>query len=69
MSIRVYFFIAEDLQYTGEQTLDEDEYIEVELVNTAEVFQGLGRPPYIHALMGSALALYLQKTAANLLAG
>jgi hypothetical protein len=63
MSNRVHFFIAEDLQHTGKQTLDEDEYIEVELVNAGEVFQGLGRPPYVHALMGSALALYLQKTA------
>jgi hypothetical protein len=49
--------------------LDEDEYIEVELVNTAEVFRGLGRPPYIHALMGAALALYLQKTAPPILTG
>jgi 8-oxo-dGTP pyrophosphatase MutT (NUDIX family) len=63
MSNRVHFFIAGDLHYTGKQELDEDEYIEVELVKTADVFQGLGRPPYIHALMGSALALYLQKTA------
>jgi 8-oxo-dGTP pyrophosphatase MutT (NUDIX family) len=69
MSNQVHFFIAEDLEYTGKQSLDEDEYIEVELVNAAEVFRGLGRPPYIHALMGSALALYLQKTAPNILSG
>jgi 8-oxo-dGTP pyrophosphatase MutT (NUDIX family) len=69
MSNRVHFFMAEDLEYTGKQSLDEDEYIEVELVKAAEVFRGLGRPPYIHALMGSALALYLQKTAAHILSG
>jgi 8-oxo-dGTP pyrophosphatase MutT (NUDIX family) len=67
MSNRVHFFVAEDLEFTGKQALDEDEYIEVELVNAAEVFQGLGRPPYVHALMGSALALYLQKTATDIL--
>ncbi|GHV91968.1 DNA mismatch repair protein MutT [Spirochaetia bacterium] len=63
MSNRVHFFLAEDLQNTGAQNLDEDEYIEVETIGVAEVLRGLGRPPYVHALMGSALALYIQKTA------
>ncbi|GHV08366.1 DNA mismatch repair protein MutT [Spirochaetia bacterium] len=66
MSNRVHFFLAEDLQDTGAQDLDEDEYIKVERVSAAEVLQGMGRPPYVHALMGSALALYLQKNAGNL---
>ncbi|GHU52888.1 DNA mismatch repair protein MutT [Bacilli bacterium] len=66
MSNRVHFFLAEDLQNTGTQDLDEDEYIEVERVSAAEVLQGMGKPPYVHALMGSALALYLQKNAGNL---
>jgi 8-oxo-dGTP pyrophosphatase MutT (NUDIX family) len=69
MSNRVHFFMAEDLRHTGKQELDEDEYIAVELVNAAEVFRGLGRPPYVHALMGSALTLYLQKTARLPLSG
>jgi 8-oxo-dGTP pyrophosphatase MutT (NUDIX family) len=69
MSNRVHFFLAEDLTYTGKQELDDDEFIEVELVNPAEAFQGLGRPPYVHALMGAAFALYLQKTAGNTLHG
>jgi 8-oxo-dGTP pyrophosphatase MutT (NUDIX family) len=69
MSNRVHFFIAEDLHDTGTQELDEDEYVAVELVSAAEVFRGIGRPPYIHALMGSALALYLQKTALIPLSG
>jgi 8-oxo-dGTP pyrophosphatase MutT (NUDIX family) len=69
MSNRVHFFMATDLHHTGKQELDEDEFIDVELVDPAEVFQNLGRPPYVHALMGSALALYLQKTARNPLAG
>jgi len=58
MSNRVHFFIAQELTNCGKQSLDEDEYVEVVLVNADEVIQGMGKEPYIHALMGSALALY-----------
>jgi len=58
MSNKVHFFLAEDLVNTGSQHLDADEYVEVELVDTEEVIKGMGKPPYVHALMGSALALY-----------
>jgi len=58
MSNRVHFFLAEELTNCGKQSLDEDEYVEVVLVNTDEVIQGMGKEPYVHALMGSALALY-----------
>jgi 8-oxo-dGTP pyrophosphatase MutT (NUDIX family) len=57
MANRVHFFLAEDLKALTAQDLDEDEYVEVETVPIQEVFQSMGRPPYIHALMGSALAL------------
>lgn len=57
MANRVHFFLAEDLKPLQSQDLDEDEYVEVEVVPIQEVFQSMGRPPYIHALMGSALAL------------
>jgi 8-oxo-dGTP pyrophosphatase MutT (NUDIX family) len=60
MSNRVHFFLAEDLVNTGRQNLDPDEFVDVELVSCDEVFRSMGKPPYIHALMGSALALYLQ---------
>jgi 8-oxo-dGTP pyrophosphatase MutT (NUDIX family) len=60
MSNRVHFFLAEDVTCTGKQELDEDEFIDVELVSPGEVLRGLGRPPYVHALMGSAFALYSQ---------
>jgi 8-oxo-dGTP pyrophosphatase MutT (NUDIX family) len=63
MSNKVHFFLAEDLSDTGRQNLDEDEYVEVALIDTKEVIQGLGKKPYIHALMGTALALYQQKSA------
>jgi 8-oxo-dGTP pyrophosphatase MutT (NUDIX family) len=66
MSNRVHFFMAGDLEHTGKQDLDADEFIEVELISPAEAFRGLGRPPYVHALMGAAFTLYLQKTAGNI---
>jgi hypothetical protein len=62
MANHVHFFLAEDLQPLEGQNLDEDEYVDVELVPVDEVIQNMGRPPYIHALMGTALALYLQST-------
>jgi 8-oxo-dGTP pyrophosphatase MutT (NUDIX family) len=66
MSNRVHFFLAEDLEYSGSQQLDEDEYIEVETMKAGEVLRGMGKPPFVHALMGSALSLYIRKTAADL---
>ncbi|MDR0997716.1 MAG: NUDIX hydrolase [Treponema sp.] len=61
MSNRVHFFLAEDLEYTGSQELDEDEYIEVEIMKAGDVLRGMGKPPFVHALMGSALSLYMQR--------
>jgi 8-oxo-dGTP pyrophosphatase MutT (NUDIX family) len=61
MSNTVHFFLAEELNNTGRQDLDEDEYVQIETVPWQEVFNGMGKPPYIHALMGTAMALYLQK--------
>ena len=61
MANTVHFFLAEDLVNTGRQELDADEFVGVELVDAETVIKGMGKPPYIHALMGSALALYLEK--------
>ena len=60
MTNTTHFFLAQDLVNTGSQRLDPDEYVHVELVSTEEVCRGMGKPPFIHALMGSALALYTQ---------
>jgi 8-oxo-dGTP pyrophosphatase MutT (NUDIX family) len=60
MSNKVHFFLATELVNTGRQNLDVDEFVEVELTDTETVFKGMGKPPYVHALMGSALALYMQ---------
>ena len=63
MSNQVYFFLAKDLGLRAEQELDEDEYVEVVRIPWKEVLNGLGKAPYIHALMGTALALYLGQMA------
>jgi ADP-ribose pyrophosphatase len=61
MSNKVHFFLAEDLSSPAGQQLDEDEYVEVETHAAEEVIYGMGKPPYTHALMGTALVLYLQQ--------
>jgi 8-oxo-dGTP pyrophosphatase MutT (NUDIX family) len=61
MANKVHFFLAEELVDTGRQHLDADEFVEVELVDVDKVLQGMGKPPYVHALMASALTLYLQQ--------
>jgi len=61
MSNKVHFFLACDLSPQAKQDLDEDEYVEVENVPFKEALKGMGKPPYIHALTGAALSLYLQR--------
>ena len=60
MSNKVHFFLAEDLQGEGKQSLDENEFVDAVLADIEEVKKGMGREPYIHALMGTALMLYHQ---------
>ena len=60
MSNRVHIFLARDLEPPGKQELDEDEYVDVEIVPWEEVLNGLGKPPYIHAIMAATMALYLK---------
>jgi 8-oxo-dGTP pyrophosphatase MutT (NUDIX family) len=60
MSNRVHLFLAEDLKNLKKQDLDIDEYVDVEIVPVEEVIKNMGRPPYVHALMASALMLYLR---------
>jgi len=65
MSNKIHFFLARDLKDPVEQNLDPNEFVDVELVSWDELFQGMGKAPYIHALMGTALMFYMQKTANN----
>ncbi|MDR0644722.1 MAG: NUDIX hydrolase [Treponema sp.] len=61
MSNHTHFFLAEDLKKLPAQHLDKDEYMDVEIVPIDEVLNNMGEPPYIHALMGTAAALFMQK--------
>ena len=61
MSNKVHFYLAEDLVNIGTQELDEDEYVNVETIFWEDAVKGMGKAPFIHALMGTALMLYLQK--------
>ena len=61
MSNKVHFFLAQELSGSGKQDLDDDEYVEVALVGIKDAFQGMGKEPYVHSLMGTALTLYIQK--------
>jgi len=61
MSNKVHFFLATDLKAAHGQELDDDEYVEVETVPWKEVLDGMGKAPYIHALMGTAMAMYLKR--------
>jgi 8-oxo-dGTP pyrophosphatase MutT (NUDIX family) len=61
MSNRLHIFLAQNLSAPSGQKLDEDEYVEVEIVAYNKVLNSLGKPPFIHALMGAAMTLYLQK--------
>jgi 8-oxo-dGTP pyrophosphatase MutT (NUDIX family) len=65
MANHAHIFLAGDLRPLATQDLDDDEYLEVERVPVRELFQGLGRPPYVHALMASAYCLYLQAAVAG----
>ena len=62
MSNTVHFFLALDLSPPAGQELDEDEFVEVEIVPCEKVINGLGKPPYIHALMGTAVSLYMKNS-------
>ena len=59
MSNRVHFYRAADLATLPSQRLDEDEFVDVEIIPVDEVRRGMGKPPFVHALTAAALALYL----------
>ena len=56
----VHFFLAEDLQATGKQNLDDDEFINYMELTKKEVLEGMGTKQFPHAIMGMALSLYIK---------
>lgn len=59
MSNHVHIFLARDLLRTGEQSLDADERLAYLEMTADEVYSLTGCPACPHAIMASALALYL----------
>ena len=60
-----HVFLAEELTQTGTQSLDSDELLTYELMPTDEVIHNYGKGEFAHALMGTALMLYLQHRQKN----
>lgn len=56
-----HVFCATELENTLEQHLDNDEFVTFERIKIEEVIEKMGKPPYIHALMATALQYYCQK--------
>ncbi|MBP5441716.1 MAG: NUDIX hydrolase [Treponema sp.] len=54
-----HVFLAKNLEYTGSQHLDSDEYVNYSKIPKSEVIKNIGGPDYPHALMASAMGLYL----------
>lgn len=59
---RFHVYLAEGLTQTGAQHLDDDELLTYELMPIDEVVASYGTGEFSHALMGTALMLYLQYT-------
>lgn len=59
-SNKVHFFLARGLHKEGTVELDDDEFLESITVSREEVFSGMGKPPYTHALMCAAFSSYRQ---------
>ena len=59
-SNHVHIFLAENLTPTGIQHLDNDEFIDYIELSKDEVLQGMGTDQFPHAIMGTALCLYLK---------
>lgn len=61
-SNKVHVYLAENLTSTGKQHLDHDEFINYLEIPIEEVIQGMGTEEFPHALMGTALSMYLKKS-------
>lgn len=55
-----HVYLAEEPEPTGEQKLDDDELLTYELKPVEEVISTFGTGEFNHALMGTALTLYLR---------
>ena len=55
-------FLAEELQQTGSQNLDEHEYVDFELIPAEDIIKRMGSGEYNNGTMLMALLYYLRET-------
>ena len=55
----VHFYCARQLVSSGEQNLDSDEFVDFLRMKKQDVISSMTRPEFCHALMASALGLWL----------
>ena len=59
-SNHVHVYLAENLEKTGKQKLDDDEFINCMELSFEEVLEGMGTEQFPHGLMSMAMCLYLK---------
>ena len=57
---RFHVYLARQLKAVGEQSLDDDELLTYRMIPIDEVISSYGSGEYTHALMGTALMLYMR---------
>ncbi len=57
-TLHVYY--TESMENCNTRSLDDDEFVNLTAVPVNEVIDNMGKKPYIHALMGTALMYYMQ---------
>ena len=62
-SNKVHVFLADGLEFSGTQNLDDDEFLKYKELPVKEVYSKMGSPEYPHALMMAALGLYMRHAA------
>ncbi len=60
MENKTHIYLAYCTADTKKQSLDDDEFVEIEMMPVRDVLSKMGTPPYDHALMSTALFLYVQ---------
>ena len=60
-SNKVHFFLAQNLECTNTQDLDNDEFVNVIKVPVNQIIDDMGTEQFPHALMSSAMMFYLKK--------
>ena len=62
-SNKVHVYLAEELNFSGKQNLDSDEFVNCIKIPVSEVISKTGSREYPHALMAAAVGLYLASRA------